>query len=200
MKITALKQQVKNPGRVSIFVDEKYSFSLSLDEIVSTKIKNGDELSEADVKKLKKISTDGKLRARALEWLINRPHSERELRDYLRRKNADQDLTESFVSEFTIRGYLNNESYAKWLIDVRSRGGKSARAIRSELFSKGVGREVIEELMGGGEEEKQRLKTIIDKKRKLSRYKNDDLKLAKYLTSQGFSYELVKDFLNTKSI
>ena len=34
MKITAIKAQVKNPERVSIFVDDKYSFSLSLDELV----------------------------------------------------------------------------------------------------------------------------------------------------------------------
>lgn len=73
MKITALKQQVKNPERVSVFVDEKYEFSLSLDEVVKHKIKNGDELDKADVKKFKKISEDGKLRARALEWLLNRP-------------------------------------------------------------------------------------------------------------------------------
>ena len=50
MKITALKQQIKNPERVSIFVDEKYAFSLSLDELVKYKLKNGDELSEVDRK------------------------------------------------------------------------------------------------------------------------------------------------------
>jgi hypothetical protein len=33
MKITAIKQQVKNPERVSVFIDEKYEFSLSLDEL-----------------------------------------------------------------------------------------------------------------------------------------------------------------------
>jgi hypothetical protein len=36
MKITAIKQQVKNPERVSIFVDGKYEFSLSLDELASS--------------------------------------------------------------------------------------------------------------------------------------------------------------------
>ena len=78
MKITAIKAQVKNPERVSIFVDDKYSFSLSLDELVKYKIKNGAELDKADIKKYKKLSDDGKLRARSLEWLLNRPHSIRE--------------------------------------------------------------------------------------------------------------------------
>jgi hypothetical protein len=58
MKITAIKQQVKNPERVSIFVDGKYEFSLSLDELVKYKLKNNQELDKADVKKFKKISAD----------------------------------------------------------------------------------------------------------------------------------------------
>ena len=49
MKITALKAQVKNTQRVSIFVDERYSFSLSLDELVKYKIKQNDELTAAGV-------------------------------------------------------------------------------------------------------------------------------------------------------
>jgi hypothetical protein len=77
MKITSIKQQVRSPERVSIFVDGKYEFSLSLDELVKYKLKNDQALDKLDVKKFKKISEDGKLRARALEWLINRPHSER---------------------------------------------------------------------------------------------------------------------------
>src|SRR3989338_4732093 len=107
MKITTIKQQLKNPERVSIFVDEKYSFSLSLDELITHKLKKDQELSQADVKRLKKISTDGKLRIRALEWLMIRPHSTRELRDYLRRKKAEPELTDRLVEEFTAKKYLN---------------------------------------------------------------------------------------------
>src|ERR1700704_4393920 len=98
MKITALKAQVKNPGRVSVFVDEKYSFSLSLDELVKHKLKRGDEFSPGDIKKFKKISDDGKLRARSLEWLLNRPHSEREFRDYLYRKKAEPEQIDGLVA------------------------------------------------------------------------------------------------------
>src|SRR4051812_11646751 len=106
MKITSIKQQVKNPERVSVFVDGKYEFSLSLDELVKYKLKNNDELDQGDVKKYKKISADGKLRMRVLEWLLNRPHSERELRDYLYRKKVEPEQIDSLVSEMTEKGYL----------------------------------------------------------------------------------------------
>ena len=46
MKITTIKQQVKNPERASIFVDGKYSFSLSLNELVAEKLKIGQEIDD----------------------------------------------------------------------------------------------------------------------------------------------------------
>jgi regulatory protein len=200
MKITAIKQQIKNPERVSIFVDGKYEFSLSLDELITHKLKNGDELDAGDVKRFKRISADGKLRGRALEWLMNRPHSEREFRDYLYRKKAEPEQIENFVNEFTQKGYLDNAKFAVWFTELQARRGKSDRAIKSELFGKGIGREVADEVLEtGAGEEAERLKAIIEKKIKLSRYKNDKSKLAKYLTSQGFSWQLVKQELDLKN-
>jgi regulatory protein len=196
MNITSIKQQVKNPNRVSIFVDGKYTFSLSLDELVVHKLKNNDELSEADVKRFKKISEDGKLRARALEWLLNRPHSEREFRDYLYRKKAEPEQIENLVEEFSKKGYLDNAKFAEWFAELQSRRNKSNRAIRSELFKKGIDRQLTDIVMEEqGNEELERLKALITKKSKSSRYKNDPLKLAQYLVGQGFNYQLVKQAL-----
>jgi regulatory protein len=197
MKITALKQQIKNPERVSIFVDEKYSFSLSLDELITHKLKNGAEISEADVKRFKKISADGKLRGRALEWLMNRPHSEREFRDYLYRKKTEPDQIDGLVNEFTGKGYLDNAKFAVWFSELQARRNKSDRQIKAELFKKGISREVAAEILEqneGGED--QRLALLIDKKSKLSRYKNDQQKLMQYLVAQGFSWQSVKHALS----
>ncbi len=200
MKITAIKQQVKNPERVSVFIDGKYGFSLSLDELVKYKLKNSQDLTEADVKKYKKISADGKLRMRTLEWLLNRPHSERELRDYLYRKKIEPEQIQILVDEFTAKGYLDNTKFAEWFADLQARRGKSDRAIRSELFKKGISRELSDEVLGAAAgDEAQRLKATIDKKRKLNRYKQDPEKLARYLTSQGFSWQDVKKQLAVKS-
>lgn len=200
MKITALKQQVKNPDRVSVFVDDKYEFSLSLGELVKYSVKQGNELSAAELKKLKKISEDGKLSARALEWVLNRPHSIREFRDYMFRKKSDAGLTEKLIEEFSDRKYLDEAKYGQWLIELRARAGKSNRAIAAELRAKGLDRELIDELMDeqGGDEE-SRLRELVAKKQKLSRYKNDQTKLMQYLAGQGFSYDLIKNVLADKS-
>jgi regulatory protein len=200
MKITAIKQQIKNPERVSVFVDGKYEFSLSLDELLREKLKNNDELDRNDVKKFKKISADGKLRLRALEWLLNRPRSEREFRDYLYRKKTEPETAESFVKEFSERGYLDNRKFVEWFVELQKRRNKSDRAIRAELFKKGIDREIVVELIESEEtDEDERLKKLIAKKRASSRYKNDPLKLTKYLTAQGFSWGQVREALKIDS-
>lgn len=197
MKITSIKQQQKNQDRASIFVDGKYTFSLSLGELVAEKLKIHQEVSEADLKRLKKLSDDGKLRARTLEWVLNRPRSVRELKDYLYRKKAEPEQIEKITTELLARNYLDEQRFAKWLIDLRHRAGKSDRAIKNELYKKGLDRELISESLKSEEgSEVERLNKLVAKKRNLTRYKNDPQKLTQFLLRQGFSYEDVKRVLS----
>jgi regulatory protein len=194
MKISSIKQQVKNPERASIFVDGTYSFSLSLNELVAEKLKIGAELTDANLKRLKKLSEDGKIKARALEWVMSRPRSVREFKNYMFRKKADPDLTERLILEFTERSYMSEQRFAEWLSDVRRRRGKSDRAIRSELVSKGIDRDIVVSVVTDGSEQ-DRLRALIEKKSKNSRYKADPQKLVQYLAAKGFSYDDIKQVL-----
>jgi len=196
VKITSIQQQVKNPERASIFIDSKYSFSLSLNELMAEKLKLSQELDEMGLKRLKKMSEDGKLKARALEWVFNRPRSNREFKDYMYRKKADPDLTERLIDEFTERGYLNETHYADWLVDMRRRKGKSERAIRSELSSKGIDRDIVAETLTDSGNELERLKNLVTKKGQLPRYKTDPQKFMRYLVGKGFSYNDIKQVLS----
>lgn len=198
MKITSIKQQIKNPERASIFLDGKYSFSLSLNELVAEKLKIGQVLDEADQKRLKKLSDDGKLKMRALEWVMSRPRSIREFRDYMFRKKAETEMVEQLIQEFTERKYLDETVYTNWLIEMRRRQGKSERAIRTELSKKGINREAAAEALDDGENELERLRQVVGKKQKLARYKSDPQKLMRYLAGQGFSYDDIKQVLQNE--
>jgi len=199
LKITSIKQQLKNIDRVSVFLDGKYTFSLTLDQLLNEKLKRDDVLEEERVKQLQKLSDEGKIRARALEWLLSRPHSTREFRDYLYRKKADKDHIEALVEEFTDRKYLNDEAFAKWFAELRQRKNKSSRAISSELFSKGIFPATIQSVVtqlkeDSGVDDKQSLKVLVNKLRNRTRYQ-DDIKLKQYLISKGFSYSDIKQVL-----
>lgn len=198
MKITAIKQQIKNPERASIFVDGKYSFSLSLNELVAEKLKNGQELDESELVRLKKLSSEGKLKMRALAWVLMRPHSQKEFADYLKRKKAPPELVEVWNEEFSAKNYLDDQAFARWWVETRRTSKlSSTKKLTYELRQKGVSRQAIDQALSleNPEDELQALRSLAAKKLKLSRYQQDPEKLKRYLLAQGYSYGLISRVL-----
>jgi regulatory protein len=197
MKITKITTQKKNADRVSIFVDGVYSFSLSLNDLLKTKLKTNQDLSDSDLKKLKKISDDSKLKMRALEWLLIRPRSKKELIEYLRRKKIDPEAIDIWVNDFEKKRYVDDTRFATWWTEQRRTGKKkSARFIAQELNQKGVNREIIQEVIQKNETtDSDTLRALIEKKKKLPRYAVDEQKLITYLQRQGYSFSLIKEVL-----
>jgi regulatory protein len=206
VNITTIRAQIKNADRVSLFVDGKYMCSLTLDQLLEQKLKKGEEVDESRVKQLKKLSDEGKLKARTLEWLIGRPHSTREFRDYLYRKKADEDLIEAWTEEFTTKKYLDDTEFARWFVDNRRRKNKSTRAITAELHTKGIPAVTIQKIVTELENktqtneksEKEALDILLSKLRNRPRYQ-DELKLKRYLISKGFTYADIKLALESES-
>ena len=86
LKITDIRQGVKNPERVNVFINGKFGFSLDIAQLVDLKIKVGKEITAEELGEYKRQSDFGKLYQRTLEWVLMRPRSIRETRDYLQRK------------------------------------------------------------------------------------------------------------------
>lgn len=190
MRVSSLKEQISDTDRVNVFVDGKYSFSLTIAEIIDNKVKIGKELDQADLDTLKKVSSDGKIRMRAYEWLMNRPHSTRELSDYLWRKKVESELIEKLVAEFTEKKVLSDERYTEWFTERAGRKHKSARMTQNELRGKGI--QVKTGAMAGpGLDDLASLKSLIAKLSSRPRY-SDQARLIRYLQGKGFSYADIK--------
>lgn len=211
MKVTAIAAQVRNPNRVNISVDGKYLFSLGVFQVVELGIKVGAQYSESDLKAFATESEFGKLYGRALEYCLSRPHSIKEVRDYLYRKTLKQRyksrktgemLEREGVSKAVVdrvferlveKKYVDDISFTRFWVENRNqRKGSSAKKLRYELMSKGVDKSIIDSEMGSSERnDADEIMKIIAKKR--SKY--DDEKLISYLARQGFSYDLIKQSL-----
>lgn len=199
MKITNIKQQQKNKERVSIYVDGKYSFSLSMWQLGSAGLKLGQEIEEDEVVRLKDDSEFGKLYDRTLNWLYIRPRSKWELEDYLRRKSEDEKTREAIIKKVEEKNYINDADFAeRWVANRRLLKPMSKLKLQQELVKKRVPKEIIEQTLQADETNEQEvLKEIIAKKRKISRYK-DDKKLMEYLARQGFRYGDIKEALEAE--
>lgn len=207
MKITSISAQLRDKDRVNVSVDGKYRFSLDVFQLVDLGIKIGKEYTEEEIASLEEESRFGKLYMRALEYCLMRPHSQRELKDYLYRKTRDTRtkdgavrkgvsvaLTERVFERLQTKGYIDDEKFAAYWIENRNlRKGSSKRKLSAELGAKGVDRSIIERYLGETDrDDMTELQKIIDKKR--PRY-DDEQKFMSYLARQGFSYDDIKTAL-----
>ncbi len=193
LKITDLKQGIKNPNRVNVLVNGKFEFSLDVAQVVDFGVKVGEVLDIARFEELKKASEFGKLYQRALEWTLARRRSKREVKEYLQKKvyekKLDQNYIDRIIERLEEKKYIDDQKFAEFWVENRFvKKGVSQKRLRMELMKKGVDKDIIEEVLGGRNDEEELVK-MIEKKR--SRY--DDEKLTQYLLRQGFPYELVKD-------
>jgi regulatory protein len=199
-KITDLKQGVRNPDRVNVYVDGKFLFSLDVSQVVDLGVKVGLEISEDELTEFKRASEFGKLYQRALEWVLMRPHSEKECRDYLRRKiferKLDKNYIDKIVEKLKDKRYLDDCRFAEWYVENRfSKKGVSTKRLKMELLKKGVLKDIVEQVLrDSSRNDREELEKMIAKKR--SRYPDDE-KLTAYLVRQGFPYDLVRELVQS---
>ena len=203
MKLTRIVQQEKQKDRYSIFVDGKYSFSLSENALLDAGLAVGQELSQEDVKHWKQASADDKVMGSALRYAAMRLRSVWEMEQYLKRKNASPALAEKILNKLININLLNDEAFAKaWVANRRLLRPTSKRKLQQELKAKRVPEEVINITLAEDEvvNDRAALREMIAKKRNLSRYKANPMKLMQYLARQGFNYDDIKQALNQEEV
>ena len=211
--VTDIKQAIKNPNRANIFVNGKYRFSLDIFQLTQLNVKIGAKFSKVEIENLEQQSEFGKLYALALNYCLMRPHSEKEIRDYLWKKTLNRKLknhktgkfydkkgvsklsVEQVLDRLIEKKYINDEKFARFWIENRNqRKGSSIKKLKSELFSKGVSDEIIEQILASSKRnDSEEIQKIIAKKAK--KY-SDEKKLVAYLARQGFSYDEIKKALS----
>ena len=93
--------------------------------------------------------SEEKLKEAAYRFLSFRPRSQKELRDYLKKKSKgkEEDSIEKIVEQLCREGYVNDREFARWWIETRWRAKNpyGPRFIFWELRQKGVAVNIVEE-------------------------------------------------------
>lgn len=209
MEITSVEPQRKNPHRFNIFLDGKFAFGADENLVVEQRLIVGKQLDNSELESLIFEAEVGKLMERVYGLLSRRMRSEKEIRDYFRnlsfkRKVKGKEEISSLVIDATIeklkqKNLINDKEFAKAWIEARGEK-KSSRAIQSELFKKGIGREIIEEVMSDEEglssqNQEKIAKQLLEKR--MDRWKNlspleKKKKMYEFLLRRGFGYDVVK--------
>lgn len=207
--ITDISPQAKNPLRENIYLDGRFAFGISAEKRFEHRLKIGKTLNTDDVRKLVLEDRVGKLLDAAFNFLSVRPRSVKETRDRLRRKldrgdYVDPDLTlDKVILKLTKMSLLNDLEFAKWWIDQRKRfNPRGERILRGELHSKGIPREIIDELFFAYEPSLSEIEKIA--LRKVSSYSKlskleFQTKLSNFLSRKGYDWDDIKGVVDRLS-
>lgn len=187
MQITKVAPAAKTPGRYNIFVDGQYSFSLDELQLVQAGLHSGLDIDEEQLAKFRNESEFGKNYIRAIDLISRRLRSEKEIRDYARRKSWTADNTERVIERLEVRGYLNDKVFAESFVRARQNAGKySRRRIELDLRRKGIADSIVKEVLHDEVSDTDALRKLIAKR--VKRY-DDPTKLKAYLLRAGFNYD-----------
>lgn len=195
--ITALSAQVKNPDRVSVFVDGEFVCGLALE--VAAGLRVGQSISAADLADLEQREEIYQARERALGLLARRPRSSSEIARHLRRHRISDGVVQVVIDDLTEKRLIDDSAFAAFWVEQRETFRPRSRlALRQELSQKGIEREVVSEALDGLDE--------IDAARRVAHKQAGRwrglpegewrTKLTRYLLRQGYPYDVVNEVVS----
>lgn len=137
---------------------------------------------------------------RTIRYLSFRPRSEKEIKDFLKRKNVDEKITQRILQKLKEETFLDDREFTRWWIEQRTEFRKMGiRLIKLELRQKGIEDDLIDEVIHSStvtiQTDEERAKELIERQaRKHTKLSRQELfrKLGQYLSRLGFDYETIK--------
>ncbi len=202
MRVTRLKA-TKKSGRVSIFIDKEFAFSVERKIVTDFKIFSGRKLTEDEIEEIEAADFKARYFKKVVKLISRRPRSKKEIRLYLRRKlkSKKDNLIDNLISELRDKGYIDDEKFANWWVENRLNFKTRGKLLlKSELKSKGIRDDIIEKIFtnkdfSDKEEVDRAIELAKKKKRKIGNIKDrkSRKKLFDYLLRKGFEYRKVKE-------
>lgn len=198
----------KKGSSVTITFEDNSSLAVRYEIFVKNMIAKGDHLSDSTIEELKKQNQIFLLKNKSFDLLSRRMHSEKELKDKLKRKG---DYTTEIVEEVIVylreKNYLNDEEFTRKFISQKSNLRKDGpRKIKSELIKKGINSEIIDReiisIYSQGDEYENAVNHANKKISSLEHKKLDKFKLKQkvmnYLANKGFSYDMIRKVVDSR--
>ncbi len=199
--VTAIRAQVNDPDRVSVFIDGEFGFGLPAISAIEEGLAVGQHLDAERLAQLLAIDERARAATAALAYLAYRPRSEQEVRGRLRQKGYSPPAIDHAIGKLAGWRYLDDEEFARrWVENRTVHQPRGARLIEQELRTKGVAKETAKQAIEDAEidEKAAALEVARDRARRLS---GDDpaaarRKLAAYLARRGFGWDAVRPALD----
>jgi regulatory protein len=194
LTVTRLEPQKKNPQRLNVYLDGVFAFGIS--RAVAPWLSEGDQLSQQKVQDLKKSDLSESAYQRALNFLSYRSRSEQEIRLNLSKHQIPEEIIIEVLDKLRQSSLVDDRAFARNWIENRTQfKPRGKRALITELFQKGISREIIDDELKGLDEDQLALRCARGKASIFQHLDQETFqkKMHAYLNRRGFPYHIIKD-------
>lgn len=195
MVIEELKPSKHVEGRWLAVLEDGSILRIGESEVVNFALYSGKELSEDEADLLQASARRSGLKTKAIELLMRKPQSRKELGRKLAEWEAAPEEAEAICDRMEELSYLNEPEYASRIVRHYAQKGFGARKIRDELYRRGIPRELWDEAMAQIEDNSPAIDAFLEKKLKGSHDPKDIKKASDALARRGFSWSEISDAL-----
>jgi regulatory protein len=158
------------------------------------------------VKQRNKTSADfQKILDKVYRFLSLRPRSEKEVADYLKKREISPSDFEKIFKILKEQKLVDDWEFAKWWLEQRETfKPKGKIALKAELKQKGIAEEIIEKALAQIEEESLAKEALAKKAKTYRKLPPEEFfrKISQFLSYRGFSWQTIekvaKKFKNDK--
>lgn len=197
MVIQELKPSRHVEGRWLAVLEDGSILRVGEGEVVEFALYAGKELSEEETERLQDAAHRSGLKSKAIELLMRKPQSRKELGRKLREWEATDEEIEAICDRMEELGYLNEPEYAGRIVRHHAAKGFGERKIRDELYRRGVPRELWDEALEQIEEgdNAAAIDAFLEKKLKGSHDPKDVKRASDALARRGYRWPEISDAL-----
>lgn len=195
MVIQELKPSKRVEGRWLAVLEDGSILRMGEGEVIDFALYAGKELSEEEAERLQDAARRGELKGRAIELLMRRQQSRKELGRKLAEWEASPEEAEAICDRMEELGYLNEPEYAGRIVRHYAAKGFGERKLRDELYRRGIPRELWEEALSQIEDNAPAIDAFLEKKLKGSHEPGDLKRASDALARRGFSWSEISDAL-----
>lgn len=137
-----------------------------------------------------------KLKELVLKFLSYRPRSHAEVDKYLHSKTQNSDLINQTLEFLTRYKLVDDEAFAKWLVESRSRSRpRGSRLLRQELKQKGIAESLILQSLPAESESDLALSALTPKLNRWSNlsFRDFRVKAGRFLANRGFPWGVIEE-------
>ncbi len=178
---------------MNVYLDGEFAFGLSL--MTAANLSIGQVLKPDEVEALKAADEVERAKASAYRYLSYRPRSIAELKRQLVNKGYKETTVDQVIDRLSELELIDDMAFARYWVEQRETfKPRGRRALRYELYQKGIDRQIVDMVVAEVDETVS-AKKAARKKAKLWRELPEGQfyeKLGNYLKRRGFSYEIAR--------